>query len=295
MTDYRGNLGYATRKALATFVSGSNPFVLLLVLVFVIATNLFLVAIEGWVALVPNWPIWSVSGFGVLIIVLFVCAWRWKRDLLPEVHVTSNPQPVRVLILFLSPPAVGSPDDRENQREIVDTLAGSVLDKQIRNRLGASPWRMPVEAIAHHYMRLETVIVMPSTDGVALNTGAAIPNGTYRHMAAFKSLIRRLTDGLDRRPEVLSLAEYLEDDAFEQGLGFEDIKQCVAVLNRLYQSLRRREVRERDILIDITGGQKPNSVAGAAAAITVPGREFQYISTHDKTVQAFDVTQVLED
>jgi hypothetical protein len=50
-----------------------------------------------------------------------------------------------------------------------------------------------------------------------------------------------------------------------------------------------RGLRASDILIDVTGGQKPTSIAGAAVALA-EGRCIQYVSTRDYRVRVYDVT-----
>jgi hypothetical protein len=43
-------------------------------------------------------------------------------------------------------------------------------------------------------------------------------------------------------------------------------------------------------MIDITGGQKPPSVAGSAVALEKEGRRIQYVSTRDFKIRSYDIT-----
>ena len=42
------------------------------------------------------------------------------------------------------------------------------------------------------------------------------------------------------------------------------------------------------MIVDITGGQKVTTVAGAVISI-IEGRRFQYVSTHDYKVRTYDI------
>jgi len=56
-----------------------------------------------------------------------------------------------------------------------------------------------------------------------------------------------------------------------------------------YDVLSSLKIPNYDVLVDITGGQKVPTVAGAAVALA-DGRHFQYVSTHDYQVRTYDVT-----
>lgn len=69
------------------------------------------------------------------------------------------------------------------------------------------------------------------------------------------------------------------------GVDFKDVKEVFNVIEDFY---KRPDIKPKDVLVDITGGQKTNSIAGGIATLAV-GRRFQYIGTNDKQVNAYDV------
>ena len=136
---------------------------------------------------------------------------------------------------------------------------------------------MPLEAIAYHLPRLKTIVVLPSSDGPGKK------DGTWRDFSAFQSLVLHLTSGSEQ-PVVSG-----PPVAWPNGLDFESPKNLVTALNRVYDELHRNKTEDRDIMTDITGGQKVPGVAGAVAALGAH-RRIQYVSTRDLTVRSYDIT-----
>jgi len=69
---------------------------------------------------------------------------------------------------------------------------------------------------------------------------------------------------------------------------FESVERLFNSINQIYEKLNLENYRDKDIIIDITGGQKPNSIAAALMTIYYR-REFQYISTKDYKVKSYDI------
>jgi len=65
-----------------------------------------------------------------------------------------------------------------------------------------------------------------------------------------------------------------------EGVDFEDMEGVVATVENILHSLPH-DLDESDVIIDITSGQKPNSIAGAMVTLISAGREFQYVQTND--------------
>ncbi|HKJ21688.1 MAG TPA: hypothetical protein VKA13_01250 [Gammaproteobacteria bacterium] len=225
----------------------------------------------GWPAIAAD-GLTGLAPFLVVILWLVLAARRAANRI--HVAVTSDryPDACRVLVLFLSTPPGETPDIG---------AGGNFADKDVRARLAAHPWRMPCEAIAAHLPRLETVIVVPSADG---GPDGARP-GSYRSLPAFKELVRSLAGA--RPVEVLGLGEVVP--RFERGIDFEDIRTLVDALQEVYARLHADHIPENEIRIDITGGTKPTTAAGATVALA-EGRRFQYVSTATYEVHTYDVT-----
>lgn len=283
---------YAARKSIGATLGSADPMVLAVTLGLLVALSLALVAIEDWVSGLPYWRVTALILFAVVLLGVYWQARRWRGEMIPTVHTDETPHQVKVLILFLSP--VGPDDKRDEALAQVTAVEGALRDAETRRRIRGS-WRMPLEAIAYHGERLRTVVVIGSSD--SRKPGASDPsdNGTYRQIPPFKALIRRLTDPMGQAPQILSLQEFTGEARYAAGVDFEDITACQEAINSVHRQVRSDGLRESDVLVDITGGQKPNSIAGAAAAIMVANRRFEYVSTRDFKVRTFDVTMEFEE
>jgi uncharacterized DUF497 family protein len=87
---------------------------------------------------------------------------------------------------------------------------------------------------------------------------------------------------------VVSAFELTKDPQWEHGVDFENAQKLAAALASVQRELAAKYGR-RDIIIDITGGQKVPAAVAAAIAL---GRDqlIQYVSTHDKEVHCYDIT-----
>ena len=177
---------------------------------------------------------------------------------------------------------------------------------------------------------LERVILIPSCDGLVSDqqTGSKgaghakccepqagnerelaakpEPRPDYRGSFRFAELMRSFfqekleKSGSKAKVEVLSEAT-LGVDAYKPhdkkiavplsgGIDFEDIDLMVAILHDLYKNLAKDGYKDRDIIVDVTGGQKTNGIAGAVFAVLVRDRRFQYASTNNvRNLRSYDV------
>jgi hypothetical protein len=99
------------------------------------------------------------------------------------------------------------------------------------------------------------------------------------HQRSLKRLLTAVQQALDSRrrwsewlgsPESPGKATV----AYGQGVDFEDPKELVDAVEAAHDLLRARGIPSYDILIDVTGGQKPCTVAGAVVSLA-EGRRFQ--------------------
>lgn len=173
------------------------------------------------------------------------------------------PEAAKVLEIFLSP--IGRNPGRE--RDILGRLA---KDETVApEELNGTSWEMPLIAIKHHLPRLELLVVVTSQG----------EGGSAQLFHAFKTLVARYC------PE----ASFAIEELTAPELNFEDLAGVHSLLDTWYgkvSSLGRH--KNHDIITDLTGGQKPASIAAALATL-VEGRKFQYVSTTDKKVQSFDL------
>ncbi len=251
---------------------------------------------------------WKIDLLGIFLPVAYMIylMWatrRWTSTVHVKVEQDDTPEAVRALVLFLSP--VGR--DRELAASLLQVAdAKPISDPAVRARF-SGPWRMPLEAIAHHRERLQHVIVIPSRDHVKMDR--KVDTGTACEVELFAGVVQKLCSsaGGSKPPCVRSLAEAWADSTdsrppsagqaqkldaghktYVQGIDFENFQELVDAVEDAYAVLDKMKIPAKRILIDVTGGLKPSSVAGATAALG-EGRRFQYVSTRDYHVRTYDI------
>ncbi|HPX60857.1 MAG TPA: hypothetical protein PLN25_03690 [Deltaproteobacteria bacterium] len=168
--------------------------------------------------------------------------------------VIDTPPSVRKLILFLSAP----------KKEHLEKLEQGAITEEL---LDGTNWKMPWLAVKHHDARLEKLYLLTSQG----------ENGSHDCYKSFERIISAL------------LPNVALEEATPLGINFEDVDTVYKVLDELYEKLDQTEnLGPEDVILDITGGQKPNSIAGAMATLA-EGRRFQYVSTVDERVRRYDL------
>jgi hypothetical protein len=287
---------------------GTHRTVALLVLAVVITLNWFA---SGCRRLWDEWPEvhWYLILLETLPAVLLIGWLFWQARRAPHVQRPSidekyHPPQVRALVIFLS-----SPWDPPIDEKLLSQTDGSPrrLNRGFLDALGRNPWRMPLEAIAYHARHreesdmapLERVVVIPSHDRPFDTTDSSKSKGTYHHFETFKTLVEKLVSG-DRqlsnfRVENLhSLVASATEKRqiwkdYAKGVDFESPKELEEAVFDAYDALHLHGLENDEILVDVTSGQKPASIAGAVVALG-KDRRIQYVSTHDYQVRAYDVT-----
>lgn len=198
--------------------------------------------------------------------VFFTFGWIVARKVkeVQQVRVISAiPPSARNLIIFLSTP---NPDHMAAIKSSVESgnVSPGIFTK--------TSWEMPYLAIKHHAERLEELYVFTSS-------GA---RGSHQLFDCFKTACKHLFPGI------------IVQELDEHGIDFEDIEIVHNKLDALYAAFDERNIYgPQDVMIDITGGQKPNSIAGAMATLS-EGRRFQYVSKKDDSNQVLSYDLVIE-
>jgi len=292
-------------RILQHLYGSTRPKILITVVIMVVLFGLCTNAITN---LVTQFVVMGAAGrpfqlrWDAVFIVLFaILAWiLWRRAsqagqwVTPEVIRDDSPQQMRGLILFLSP--IGK--DLELVQELsypakdAAVPASTLLDLALRERFQGS-WRMALEAIAQHRPRLSHVIVIGSS--TLTNQKGKSFEGTEHLVQEFKCLVKAVAGSepltVDSIGDALKhLAEAPQGgENWGQGINFEDVDELVRAIEAAFQSLVARKILNYEICVDVTGGQKPPTIAGAIATLAV-GRRCQYVSRHDYHVKTFDVT-----
>lgn len=185
-----------------------------------------------------------------------------------------QPKPVRVLGLFLSNFLVRV-DQTSHAGKSGVVFDKSYLERAVsenavdRTMLLDTTWEMPFRAIEYHASSLDRIVLFTSSGGKC----SSAESGLFIQLVA---------------------ALYPDVSVMEQIVDFEDLEVVFKAVEKLYADAAASGLRDQDVLVDITGGQKPNSIAAAIATLAV-GRQFQYISTGDKVVRSYDVGYFHED
>lgn len=193
---------------------------------------------------------------------------------------------------------------------------GMISDKHWLAEFKQDNWRMPMTSIAYHMngdaARLDTVVLIGSP--TVQKPDQKIAWGSTVFMPAFIEEVKQRLDptkSLSKTLRIVPVGDLIDSSALgagfafdedrrkgycaEQGVFFEDLDTIMRLLFRLYGKLKKDGYAEEDILVDITGGKALSSIAGAAFAVLVRGRRFQYIDTNTYAVKSYDVHHDLDD
>ena len=171
-----------------------------------------------------------------------------------------SPRKKRALILFLS--------DLRNEESVKEAIEGLKTGRESLENFDLNRfdrWRMPYEAIKYHLPRLESVVVITS-------------DRSSPQFPTFKELVKTVF------PKKLNVEERKLEN-------FESVKRIFEEISSIYKSLKNRGIKERDVIIDVTSGQKTNSIAAAFMTLYYD-REFQYVSTQNYKVKSYDVKPI---
>jgi len=218
----------------------------------------------------------TLFGSGAFILLILTClALRYSEEGKFEVFEDA-PEKKRILIPFLS--AVAPRGELKDSQTLVEEIKkipeGKSLKEKfdiVQNNPSLRSWRMPLEAIKYHQPKLKKIVVITSPE-------------SSKQLTAFKELVRKFFGK--------EIAKAIEE---KQVSSFENIKELFNVLNEVYAELEKEGYRSKDAIIDVTGGQKINSIAGAFMTSFYNNREFQYISTNTFEVKSYDVRLITND
>ena len=267
-----------------------------------------------------TWMGWWTWPEDLLIVFVFVMIVWWLRhhasqheqDYAPQVISDSKPGEVRAIILYLSPPGTrGEVDDRATIQGILngiqsgDTQSNRLSNPDFINRddIKKLTWRMPLGAIDHHKNRLTHVVVIASADREGGNL--ANSRGTIHDMPLFREFLEAVgTSGPGQACpfRVLDVAQLLESCSdkslqataarFSRGVDFEDVSMLGEATLLSFSALRELRITAIETVVDVTGGQKPPTIAGTLVS-QAEGRRIQYVSTNGYKVMTFDITYAI--
>jgi hypothetical protein len=249
----------------------------------------------GWKE--PAWYLWLTAALtGVSFFTLAALTVFFGRDLFAPRNVALgpniNPAPHPHVVLFLSALPLKSGKFADGVPELLP-LTGD-LDRdflqmtQLKDREPKDGgvrwlWEMPLRALHHHRNQLRSVTLVCSRESLPQAPWfAALLD--VRYAAAFPHLGREAVrllvhSGADVALEPCPPSTTDAPPATDhRGWDFEEYNELYDGLIGMMNVFQREGMREREVILDVTGGQKPNSVVGAL--LTVNRRaKFQYVQT----------------
>lgn len=223
--------------------------------------------------------VWAVPAFGLMVLSVFWLyrlrkVWTHPRTRLRQ---DDSPPTYPNVVLFLS--NLVGPSYKDGVPEGVE-LTGD-LDADIRALEqkkdpppGVKPirwvWEMPLRGLAHHREKLQRVVIVCSRESLGqVHWFGRLIRQTYsaafKQLASVRVLLRKGDLGVE-------LIDYPPDALPEAGVAdgawdFEAFDQLSWGMVRLLDTLKGEGVREQQIVVDFTSGQKVNSVVGASVTM----------------------------
>ena len=221
---------------------------------------------------------WYVTAFVCMVfIVTSICLYHNRQAFAPVRSLSRHLcEPHEVVILLVSPsnPAVTPgaplfPFHLTDGRGHSVALAGASLAEDIKT----------LDAIRWNWQPLLRALV-PHTHEARLQRlhliGSSGPGGSFEQLPLCQQFVGQYLPQVEIQP--------LRDP-----VDFEDFNTLVRCMRRIIEAEKRRGISERDIIIDVTGGFKTTSIAGAGITFNSQVM-FQYVQTRPPyEVYAYDV------
>ncbi|MGC8734035.1 MAG: hypothetical protein ACP5RD_03215 [bacterium] len=256
-----------------------NPKKFIIILVFIIFSSWLADGLYQLILFILSiFKIENILFFNKLIFIQFVVPlgffiWLYFKikenlDKLDKIKYTVKkvvPKDLKAIIIFLSKPNFNL-DLLKNINSINDFKKEEIKNKKIN-------WEVPTIVIYKILNELKKDIKI---------IYVILSYESKEYFIDFKDFIKR----------VLELKE-IEILANENPIDFENLETTIDTIDKAYELLNHKGLKNNQILIDITGGQKIQSTAGGFYASSYD-RYFCYLSTNTKELHIFDVTHYFE-
>ncbi len=171
------------------------------------------------------------------------------------------------------------------------TLSGDIeadIKEMERFKIGKPnwPWEMPIRAIRHHLdAPLKTVTLVCSRESVCQASLFLSILARYEFLNRIKLCLLAKKDGKVGFWPLTTPA----DACVYKGFDFESFDELTQAVWFLLEEFKKNKYPDRDVMVDITGGQKPTSVVGAAVTFNRKIKA-QYVQTNSPwEVLSYDV------
>ncbi len=218
---------------------------------------------------------------------------QWRTvERTPAAEFLANGGKIEALILFVSPPnwkiewedgRVGTFPLKLTERAKHEAGHSKVLTGETfegdRDGCGWN-WQQLFRAVEPHREGLRRIILV----------GSQGPGGSAEHLPSLSALLRRHLPEAGIPEEITTLAPASQKAAAPAvaDIDFEDTDTLIPLLYRLCHDLKKSHgIRNEHIAVEVTGGQKSASIAGAICTLN-ENTLFQYVQTDPALVHAAD-------
>jgi len=150
------------------------------------------------------------------------------------------------------------------------TINGASLENDINLLEKEKPkglrwnWQQLMRSLLPHQQTLQIIYLLGSPDIIGK---IKTIEGSHKHLNLAEELIKQYLKG------DIKIKQY-------PAVSFEDFDNLIISINRCIEEIKSKDkIKEKDILIEITGGQKTASIAGAMATLNTRVT-FQYVDTN---------------
>ena len=210
----------------------------------------------------PNWEVDNILPIVQLFLSagIFISSWLYIKELDINLSVKKvEPKDVKGLVMFLSywegiPKSLFKELCRfKNPHDFYDYLKSNKI---------RCPWEMQLRLIEKYSATLKFIYVIGS-------------KSSHKQICDFEMVVNRFFPNIEiiRHPEPID---------------FEELEENINALKGAFEKLKEKRLKDKQIIIDTTGGQKIQSIAGAFYSSTYD-RYFAYVSTNTKDIKVFDV------
>ncbi|MEO0177990.1 MAG: hypothetical protein ABIL38_08040 [candidate division WOR-3 bacterium] len=197
---------------------------------------------------------------------IFTSSWLYIKELDINFSVRKiEPKDVRGLVIFLSY-WEGIPNSLCN--ELCRFKKPYDFYEYLESNKIRCPWEMQlrlIEKIENDGNKLEFVYLIGSKGN----------KSSHEQISFFKMMVKRFFPDIKIIP-------------YREPVDFEELEDNIKAIKEAFKELRGKGLKDGQIIIDTTGGQKIQSIAGAFYSST-HDRYFAYVSTNTKEVKIFDV------
>ncbi|MCX7836124.1 MAG: hypothetical protein N2450_08680 [bacterium] len=222
-----------------------------------------LLGVEGWKKLTIMWIICLV------VVIIWIGLYIKVKQKQPPLKVLKElSDKNQILILLLSILNKFSKDIQPQIEQFLDSNQAtyddfiSFVKSLLPNDNIHYNWEMPIRAIHAHIPVLQKVYVLTSHESSL----------QYQN---FLKICNSLFPNIEF------------EEVIKGGVDFDDLENCFSEIDKIIKRYRRGQ-RHKTVIVDVTGGKVPTSIAAALSTLSY-GQKFQYIDTEEKIAHQFDV------